>query len=123
MNKETAVAVLGASPKEERYSNQAVKLLLDTGYEVIPVNPAGMEIHGITSVRSLADIDLPVDTLTVYVNSRRSDEMTEEILNLAPRRIIFNPGAENDRLAEECERAGIKVENACTLVLLNTEQF
>jgi len=117
------VVVLGASPKEERYSNKAVKLLAEKGYNVIPVNPAGVQVCGIESVKSLAEISVPVDTVTMYVNSSRSDTMKDDITALNPRRIIFNPGAENEALAAECEASGIETENACTLILLNTSQF
>ncbi len=124
MNKEKLkVVVLGASPKEERYSNQAVKLLLSQGYEVFPVNPAGLKVCEISSYRSLTDIKDQVDVLTMYVNSARSTAMQDDILDLAPQRIIFNPGSENDELTEECRANGIEVEEACTLVLLNTGQF
>ena len=123
MNTDRTVAVLGASQKEERYSNQAVKLLKEKGFNVIPINPAGLEICGIPSVKSVKEIDTDVDVLTMYVNSKRSDDMKQDILELAPGRIIFNPGAENESLAEECEKAGIETEEACTLILLNTDQF
>jgi predicted CoA-binding protein len=117
------VVVVGASPKEERYSNKAVKLLAEKGYNVIPVNPAGVEVCGIESVKTLSEINEPVDTVTMYVNSSRSDAMKDDIIAMKPRRIIFNPGAENESLAVECAKNGILTENACTLILLNTEQF
>ena len=118
----TAV-VLGASPKKERYSNQAVALLLEKGFDVIPVNPTGVEIHGLASVKSLSEIAGPVDILTMYVNASRSSGMADEILELSPRKIIFNPGAENNELARLCEEHGMETENACALVLLNTGQL
>jgi len=121
--KDQTVAVLGASPKEERYSNKAVKLLLEHGYSVIPINPAGLEVCGLQSVKCIEEIDSDVDVLTMYVNSMRSSAMVEEIVTLAPGRIIFNPGSENEELAEACREDGIEVENACTLILLNTGQF
>ena len=124
MNKKyQKVAVLGASPKEERYSHKAVKLLLEQGYDVFPVNPAGVEICGISSVKSLKEIDDSIDVLTMYVNASRSTALMDEILELAPAKIIFNPGSENDGLAEACSKDGIEVEEACTLILLNTGQF
>lgn len=117
------VAVLGASGKEDRYSNQAVNLLVEKGYNVIPVNPSGVEICGIQSTKSLNEIDVSVDTLTMYVNSSRSNALIDDILSLNPNRIIFNPGSENYDLADKCKQNGIEVEEACTLVLLNTDQF
>jgi predicted CoA-binding protein len=117
------VVVLGASANPERYSNMAVKKLLEQGYSVTPVNPSGIEIHGVTSVTSLKEVSSPVHTLTIYVNSARSNEMRKDFIALKPERMIFNPGAENPELEEACAAAGIATENACTLVLLNSGQF
>jgi len=117
------VAVLGASPKEERYSFKAVKMLKEYQHVPVPVHPAGHEVDGIKALKSLNDITEPVDTLTVYVGARISDGELENILQLNPRRVIFNPGAENGHLAEKLRKAGIEVIEACTLVMLRTEQF
>ena len=64
-----------------------------------------------------------IDTITVYVNPAISDKYEKDILKVHPKRVIFNPGAENPKLAQHLSAAGIKVENACTLVLLRTDQF
>ncbi len=117
------VAVLGASPKEERYSNKAVKLLLEHGCDVIPVHPLGVGIHGEPTVTSLDEIDRPVDTLSVYLGEKNAAPLQEKILALRPRRIILNPGAENGPLERAAEETGIEVQQACTLVLLRTGQF
>jgi predicted CoA-binding protein len=124
VNKENkTVAVLGASSKPDRYSYQCVELLLQHGYNVVPVTPAKQQICGIEPTSDLSSISDKVDTLTMYVNPKRSSDMEEDILNLNPKRIIFNPGSENADLEEKCIAQGIRIENACTLVLLNTEQF
>ena len=123
MERKYTVAVIGASAKPQRYSYQCVELLLEHGHKVIPVTPAKTDICSITPVASVDEIDENVDILTMYVNAERSSSMTEGIIALNPGKIIFNPGAENEQLREKCEAAGIKTENACTLVLLNTGQF
>ena len=117
------VAVLGASPKEDRYSFKAVKLLKEYGFQPIPVHPSGHVVDGQVSVRSLDDITEPVDTLTMYVGAEISDKELDKILRLKPRRVIFNPGAENEAIAEKLEAAGIEVVRACTLVMLRSDQF
>ena len=117
------VAVLGASPKEDRYSFKAVRMLKEHGHTAIPVHPAGHTVDGINGVKTLLDINEPVDTLTVYVNPKISDGQLDDILKLNPRRIVFNPGSENDLLADKLEKAGIEVIQACTLVMLTTNQF
>lgn len=122
-NKGKCAVVLGASPKEGRYSYKAVASLTANGFDVIPVNPAGVDIQQISSVKSLGEIDREVDILTMYVNAVRSADMTEEILALRPRKVIFNPGAENEDLAAKLAENGVETENACTLVMLNTGQL
>jgi predicted CoA-binding protein len=117
------VAVLGASAKPERYSNQAVERLLAAGYRVFPVHPALEEVHGVSVCASLGDIDAAVDTVTVYLSPERSAALRDELLALRPRRVIFNPGAENPELADALRGQGIAVLEACTLVLLASGQF
>ncbi len=117
------VAVLGASPKEDRYSFMAVKMLKEYGHKPIPVHPAGRPVDGAEAVRSLGDIAEEVDTLTMYVNSSISDKMTSLILELKPRRVIFNPGSENQKLAQKLAENSVQVVEACTLVMLRTDQF
>jgi len=117
------VAVLGASTNEERYSFKAVRMLKEHGHSPIPVHPAGHTVDDVPGLKSLSEIPKPVDTLTVYVNPKISDSQYEDILKLKPRRVVFNPGAENDPLAKKLETAGIEVVSACTLVMLQTGQF
>jgi predicted CoA-binding protein len=117
------VAVLGASNKPERYSYQAVKLLAEKGHAVFPVHPALAAIDEMPASKQLADIPVPIHTLTVYVGPERSTGLAATILAACPQRVIFNPGAENPALAQQLQAAGIQVENACTLVLLRTGQF
>ena len=122
-DKGSAVAVLGASPKEERYSYKAVKMLTEHGFKAIPVHPAGHTVLGIPGKKSLEEIAGAIDTLTMYVGAAISDQEFEHILALKPKRVVFNPGSENPALARKLRDAGIEVVEACTLVLLQTEQF
>ena len=118
------VAVLGASPNRERYSNRAVRMLVEHGHAVIPINPGQTEIEGLAVMPSLDHLDAgSVDTLTMYVGPERSDALGASILRLAPARVIFNPGSENPALAGELRAADIEVLEACTLVMLRAGQF
>lgn len=117
------VAVLGASDKKERYSNQAVVLLKERGHRVIPVHPVLAEIEGLPVVRKLEAISEAVDTLTVYVGPERSRGLIGAIVDLAPGRVILNPGAESPELEAALAEHGIPCQKACTLVLLRTGQF
>lgn len=117
------VAVLGASAKEDRYSNKAVKMLAEYGHNPIPVHPSGQEVHGRQTVKSLGDIADKVDTLSMYISPAISSKAYESIKLLAPRRVVFNPGSENEELSAKLSADGIEVLNACTLVMLRTELF
>ena len=116
-------AVLGASPKEDRYSFKAVRMLKEHGFTPVPVHPAGHTVDGLEGLKSLDKITDSIDTLTVYVSAKISSAEVKKILKLNPRRVIFNPGAENPELGKELEKAGIEVVEACTLVMLRTEQY
>ena len=122
MNKERVV-IVGASDNPERYSHRALLLLRKHGHEVVPVHPKLAEIEGIAVVADLSAISGLVDTVTMYVGAAISGGLTEKLTALKPRRVIFNPGAENAVLGEALQKAGIVCEEACTLVLLNTGQF
>lgn len=117
------VVVLGASPKPERYSNQAVRALVEHGHRVIPVHPLLKKIAGVPAVSTLIGITVPVNTLTLYVDPERGKELLQDMINLGPDRVIMNPGTESDELEEELNGKGIAVLRACTLVMLRTDQF
>lgn len=120
---ERTVVVLGASPKPVRYSYQAVKLLHEKGFRVIPVHPNAQRIERIPVVHSLAEVSEPVDTLTLYIGPERVQSQIQAIIDLKPRRVILNPGAESHALEVALRNACIPFEHACTLVLLRTGQF
>ncbi len=120
---EHRVVILGASPKADRYSNRAQRLLMEGGYSVVPVHPKIEEIEGIAVMHDLRDIKGPVHTLALYVGPRRTAPMIEDIAALAPKRVIFNPGTESDVLEERLAREGAECIRGCTLVMLRTRQF
>ncbi len=117
------VAVIGASPKEDRYSNKAIRLLKEYNHTSVPVAPRYKEIEGETTYQNLEDIPEKVDTVTMYVGPKRQGPIIDEIIKLAPKRVIFNPGTENKEAEERLKKEGIDVLEACTLVLLRTKQF
>ncbi|MGE4441500.1 MAG: CoA-binding protein [Desulfomicrobium sp.] len=117
------VAVLGASHKPERYSNQAVRMLKEYGHEVIPVTPGRTVIEDLPVAADLGCIERKVDTLTLYVGPERSAQLQDAILALKPGRVILNPGTESPALEQALTEAGIPWEHACTLVMLRTGQF
>lgn len=114
--------VLGASLKPYRYAHRAVKILKLNGYEVVPLGLQKGQIEGIAVQTGLPEIK-GIHTVTLYLNAQRQAEMYQYILSLEPRRIIFNPGAENPELYELATSKGIYCENACTLVMLSTGDY
>ena len=119
----STVVVLGASANPQRIAYQAVGRLLQKGYRVTPVNPKGGELFGLKVCTALSAVELPVDTVTMYIAPDHQAAEIDAIERLHPHRIIFNPGSENPAVYARLERAGIKVQEACTLVLLSTNQF
>lgn len=117
------VIIVGASDKPDRYAHMALTLLRRHGHEVVPVHPRLTMIESIPVVSDLSEITGTVDTVTMYVGPAISSALADKLIALRPQRVIFNPGSENPELAISLESAGIAVEEACTLVLLNTAQF
>ncbi len=119
---EKKTIVLGASENIERYSNMAVKKLLLYKHPVIAVGRKAGSINNIPIVEELLPVS-DVDTVTLYLSAENQKKFYEKIIELKPKRIIFNPGAENDEFEHLASIAGIKTLNACTLVMLSTNQY
>ena len=117
------VAVLGASPNPERYAYQALRLLQEYGYRTSPINPGFDEILGEKCYPEISAVPGPIDTVTLYLGAARSNSLIDEIINAKPRRIIMNPGAENDALAAKASQAGIEIVEDCTLMMLRGGRF
>src|SRR5436190_17806815 len=98
-----AVAVMGASPKADRYSHKAMEMLREYGHRALPINPAFKEILGETCYPNISAAPRPIDTVTIYLREERSTPLIEEIIKANPRRIILNPGAENPFLLARAE--------------------
>lgn len=114
--------ILGATTNPARYAYLAAHRLVDAGHEIVNIGikkgaAAGVEIQRAGVV--LRDID----TITLYIGPQRQPEYYDYILETQPKRIIFNPGAENPELEALATQRGIEVVQACTLVLLSTGQF
>jgi hypothetical protein len=118
----TVTLVLGASPDPGRYSNLAVRRLVQHGHPVISVGRRSGSI-GEVPIRYHLPSGTAIHTVTLYLNAANQRELEDGILALEPRRIIFNPGAENPRFARRAAGLGIDVIDACTLVMLATGRY
>ena len=119
----STVAIIGASPKPERYANMAQAMLMEAGYEVVPVSKAQKTVLNVETVADLEDYEGYVDTVTLYIGSTRVESVVDSIVRKKPRRVIFNPGTENEAASARLRAAGIDTLQACTLVMLRTGQF
>ena len=114
--------VLGATPNPKRYAYKAVHQLLSKGIEVVPMGIKEGVIASIPIV-PVNEQQENIHTVSLYVGAARQADYYDFIINLAPKRVIFNPGTENPHFAQKLNNAGISWENACTLVLLSTNQY
>lgn len=119
-NKKTLV--LGATTKPERYAFKAINMLVDKGHSVLAVGQNAGEVAGI-KIQTKAIPLKNIDTVTLYINPVRQREYYNYIVDTKPKRVIFNPGTENPEFYQLLKLNDIKVEVACTLVLLSTNQY
>lgn len=117
------VAIIGASHKPHRYAHRAQVLLMKYGHRVFPVSGNGRSILDVKGYSSIGEIDETIDTVALYLNPERHEPIVDDILQVKPRRIIFNPGTESDDLIDAYTEQGIDAMRACTLVMLQTSQF
>ena len=110
--------VIGASLNLQRTSHEAVLRLKGKGNDVIAIGLKEGEIEGVKILKGKPEIE-QVDTVSLYINAKRQEEMIDYILSLKPKRIIFNPGAENAEFLERAISEGIDAFEACTLTMLS----
>jgi len=116
--------ILGASTNPARYAYLVANKLVRKGHPIVNIGRkagqvAGVEIEPADETKIHTDID----TVTVYVAPQHQPVYYDYLLKTNPKRVVFNPGAENPELREKLQNAGIETVEACTLVMLNTGQF
>ncbi len=114
--------VLGASLNPARYSNMAIIRLTQNGHTVNAVGQKEGEVAEVCITKEKKAFK-EIDTITLYLNSKRQADYYEYIISLKPRRVIFNPGTENPEFYNILKENNIEFEVACTLVLLGTNQY
>ena len=122
MNEKKKTLVFGASDNPSRYSYLAVNRLRSHGHPVVAIGKKNVMVADVPIEKEKKDWK-DVDTVTLYLNPTHQQQYYDYILSLKPKRIIFNPGAENDELADLAIKNGITPVEACTLVLLSTNQY
>jgi predicted CoA-binding protein len=114
--------VIGASPNSSRVSYLCVQRLVEKGIPVVPVGFRSGEISGVPILTGHPEVE-DVHTVTMYVGAKNQPPLYDYIFSLQPKRVIFNPGAENSEFALKLKNDGVEVLNACNLVMLATGQF
>ena len=122
MNEQKKTLVLGASDNPARYSYLAIQRLRKYGHPVVGIGRKNTKVADVyIDKEKIPATD--IDTITLYMNPTHQQEYYDYILSLKPKRIIFNPGTENDKLVELAKEKNIETMEACTLVLLSTGQY
>jgi len=122
MSEKKKTLVLGASDNPSRYSFLAIQRLRQHGHPVIALGRRITHVADVPVDKEKKSIE-NIDTITLYLNPKHQREYYDYILSLKPKRIIFNPGAENEELEELARKNNIEPVEACTLVLLSTGQY
>ena len=120
MKKKTLV--FGASTNSNRYSFMAIKRLVQHGHEVVAFGLRKGVVAGAEIDTELKDYN-GIDTITLYMNPQRQVDYYVYLISLKPKRIIFNPGTENPEFYKLLKEHKIDYEEACTLVLLNINEY
>ena len=114
--------VLGASANPNRYSYLAINRLRNHNHPVVAIGRRSEKVFDVEVDTEQKPFD-NIDTVTLYLNPMNQEQYYDYILSLNPKRIIFNPGTENDELARLAHQKGIKTQEGCTLVMLSTGQY
>ncbi|MGZ5248544.1 MAG: CoA-binding protein [Flavitalea sp.] len=122
MNEQKKTLVLGASDNPARYSYLAIQRLRKFGHPVVGIGRKNTKVADVVIDKEKIPVT-DVDTVTLYLNPTHQQEYYDYILSLNPKRIIFNPGTENDKLVELAQEKNIKTMEGCTLVMLSTGQY
>ncbi len=114
--------VLGASPTSSRFSYKAVRSLVRHNYEVIPVGQHEGEIDGLKIETNLPELE-NIHTVTLYIGPKNQEHYLDYIKQLQPKRMILNPGTENDKIIDFAKENDIETLEDCTLVMLNNGKY
>jgi len=114
--------VIGASENPDRYAYKATIALQSHRHQVVPVGLKEGEINGIKILKDKPPVE-DVDTVTLYVGPQNQPAWYDYILSLKPKRVIFNPGTENEEFEKKLKENKIEPVEACTLVMLSIGNY
>jgi hypothetical protein len=114
--------VLGATDNPSRYAYLAINKLTSHGHPVVAIGKKRGNVNGVTIETDHVPME-DIDTVTLYLNPKNQQEYFDYILDLQPKRIIFNPGTENEELIRQAKQNGIEPVIGCTLVMLSVGTY
>lgn len=111
LNSVKTIAMVGASPDKTKFSYGVLRVLSETGYEMIPVNPRPelIEIRGLEVYPSLKSIDRPVDMVQVFRAPEELVGIARDAVEIGAKVLWGQLGVRNDEAARIAEDAGLKV--------------
>lgn len=121
MSKKTAV--IGATDKPDRYAYQAAKSLMSKNHEVVLLGIRKGEVNKQAILTEWPAKIEDLHSVTMYIGAPRQAEYYNYIISLKPKRVIFNPGAENPEFYPLLKANNIEVLEACTLVMLSIGNY
>lgn len=120
MTKKTLI--IGASTNPSRYSYMAIQKLANFGHPVVAIGNKEGEVCGVKFTAEKVKYD-DIDTVSLYLNKKNQESFYDYIVDLKPKRVLFNPGTENKELQNLLTKNNIAFEEACTLVLLSIGEY
>jgi uncharacterized protein len=111
-----SVAIVGASQDPKKFGNKAVRAFADMGYEVFPVHPTLEEIEGHKVYRSVKEIPVRLEKVSLYVPPQVGLRLMDEIAEKGADEVWLNPGAESPELVEKGEKLGLNLIQACSII-------
>jgi len=122
MTEDKKTLVIGGSTKPERFSNKAIRKLLEYGFPVVSIGLREGDVEGVKIETGRPEYD-GIHTITLYIGKAKQPGYYGYLIGLKPKRIIFNPGTENDEFRGLAENKGIETIEFCTLIMLGDGSF
>jgi predicted CoA-binding protein len=110
------VAVIGASRDRSKFGNKAVRAFVQMGYDVFPVHPTETNIEGLPVFKSIMDVPMRPEMVTVYVPPSVLLRLLPDIAVKGCDEIWLNPGTASDEVLAEADRLGLNAIQACSIV-------
>ena len=116
--------IIGATTNPARYAFTAAGMLSEYGHEIVPVGIKSGSVYGKEILQiNKRPVITDVDTVTLYIGPQHQPQHYDYILSLKPKRVIFNPGTENAEFEKLVTDSRAEALEACTLVLLRSNQY